>query len=116
MRHKLYNSGGAYNNDIALIKLDREIPISESSLLKPVCLPPTGKSFTGKTGIAVGWGATNSHGQVSSVLREVDVPIMSNNDCRRTGYGHRITDNMMCAGYPQGTKDSCQVSYFKKHL
>jgi secreted trypsin-like serine protease len=33
---------------------------------------------------------------------------MSNIDCRRTGYGNRITDNMMCAGYSYGMKDSCQ--------
>jgi hypothetical protein len=35
---------------------------------------------------------------------------MSNIDCRRTGYGNRITDNMMCAGYSYGMKDSCQVN------
>lgn len=35
---------------------------------------------------------------------------MSNIDCRKTGYGNKITDNMLCAGYPQGMKDSCQVN------
>lgn len=35
---------------------------------------------------------------------------MSNIECRRTGYGNKITDNMMCAGYPYGMKDSCQVN------
>jgi hypothetical protein len=105
-RHRYYGSGGTYNNDIALLKLDKELPIT--GLLKPVCLPPTGKSFTGNKGIVIGWGATQAHGQVSSKLREVEVPIMSNIDCRRTGYGNRITDNMMCAGYSYGMKDSCQ--------
>lgn len=39
------------------------------------------------------------------------MPILSNNECRKTGYGSsRITDNMMCAGYKDGEKDSCQVN------
>lgn len=38
------------------------------------------------------------------------MPIMSNRDCRKSGYGStRITDNMLCAGYKDGKKDSCQV-------
>ncbi|XP_064212266.1 trypsin-1 [Tribolium castaneum] len=105
-RHRYYGSGGTYNNDIAILKLEKELNIT--GLLRPVCLPPTGKSFTGFKGIAIGWGATHSHGQVSNTLREVEVPIMSNIECRRTGYGNKITDNMMCAGYPNGMKDSCQ--------
>lgn len=40
---------------------------------------------------------------------EVKVPIISNIACRETGYGKKITDNMLCAGFPEGMKDSCQV-------
>lgn len=40
------------------------------------------------------------------------MPIMSNVDCKKTGYNSRITDNMLCAGFPDGKKDSCQVSTF----
>ncbi|XP_019868222.1 trypsin-1 [Aethina tumida] len=106
IRHRSYGQGGTYNNDIAILQLDNEVSVA--GLLKPVCLPQTGKSFTGFTGIAVGWGATKEHGQVSNKLREVEVPILSNTDCRKTGYGSRITENMLCAGYAQGQKDSCQ--------
>lgn len=60
-------------------------------------------------GVVTGWGATEQHGQVATKLQEVKVPIMSNIDCRKTGYGSKITDNMLCAGYPEGMKDSCQV-------
>lgn len=66
-------------------------------------------------GVATGWGATKQQGQTSNKLQEVKVPIMSNIDCRKTAYGSkRITDNMLCAGYPEGQKDSCQV-YEKIH-
>lgn len=42
-------SGGSFNNDIALLQLEQEVPLT--GVLKPVCLPPTGKSFTGHEGI-----------------------------------------------------------------
>lgn len=107
IRHRNYGSGGTYNNDIALLKLDQDINLA--GIIRPVCLPTVGRSFTGYNGIAVGWGATQEHGQVTSKLREVEVPILSNIACRRTGYGTKITDNMLCAGFLQGGKDSCQV-------
>ncbi|GJQ69475.1 hypothetical protein Trydic_g6582 [Trypoxylus dichotomus] len=106
LKHGSYGVGGSFNNDIALLKLSE--PLDFSGLVKPVCLPTIGRSFTGHHGIVTGWGATEATGQVSNVLREVDVPILSNMECRNTGYGRRITDNMICAGYPQGLKDSCQ--------
>jgi len=40
-------------------------------------------------------------------LRQVVVPIISQDACRES-YGKNLTDNMMCAGYMEGGKDSCQ--------
>lgn len=68
-----------------------------------------------KQGIATGWGAVKEQGDISATLQEVVVPILSNNECRKTGYGaSRITDNMICAGFKDGDKDSCQVIIMKK--
>ena len=41
-------------------------------------------------------------------LQCVEVPILSHQDCNYS-YGGRITERMVCAGYPEGGKDSCQV-------
>ncbi|KAB0803011.1 hypothetical protein PPYR_05197 [Photinus pyralis] len=106
INHGAYGIGASYNNDIALLELEH--PISFDGILKPVCLPLAGKSYSGHTGIVTGWGATAAQGSVSNKLREVRVPILSHDDCQRTGYGKRVTENMVCAGYPQGAKDSCQ--------
>lgn len=52
-------------------------------------------------------------GDISASLQEVVVPILSNSECRKSGYGStRITDNMLCAGFKDGEKDSCQVGHF----
>lgn len=39
----------------------------------------------------------------------MEVPILSNFDCKKSAYAaSRITDNMLCAGFKEGKKDSCQ--------
>lgn len=67
--------------------------------------------FTKKATVT-GWGALKEGGGISETLQEVIVPILSNKDCKKTAYGEkRITDNMLCAGIPEGGKDSCQVCH-----
>ena len=41
-------------------------------------------------------------------LQCVDIPILSDKDCDNS-YPGQITDRMVCAGYLEGGKDSCQV-------
>uniref|UniRef100_A0A1I8NVF3 Peptidase S1 domain-containing protein n=1 Tax=Stomoxys calcitrans TaxID=35570 RepID=A0A1I8NVF3_STOCA len=104
--HPKYNAR-TYDNDIAIIKLDE--PVEMTELLHPVCMPTPGKSFKGETATVTGWGALKVGGLTSNTLQEVKVPIMSQDECRQTRYGaSRITDNMLCAGYSEGMKDSCQ--------
>ena len=66
-------------------------------------------NYTGRYGIIAGWGRIEESKPTSSKLRQVSVPIMSMENCRKSGYmGTRITDNMICAGYEKGKKDACQ--------
>ena len=60
-----------------------------------------------------------SEGNTSCLLRYVDQRIWSDQDCldSLTGYYYEIyanftipTDIMMCVGYPEGGKATCQVS------
>ena len=58
--------------------------------------------------IVSGWGSISSSGPTSNYLRKVAVPIISNATCNSNyGYGS-VTDQMLCAGRPQGGIDSCQ--------
>ncbi|XP_034936659.1 trypsin-1-like [Chelonus insularis] len=106
MKHSGYSLQN-YNNDIALIKIKGIIKFEGS--MRPVCLPEKGSSFAGKNGIVTGWGAIEESGSLSNTLQEVVVPILSNAECRATKYpSKKITDNMICAGFIEGGKDSCQ--------
>lgn len=103
--HPKYNARN-YDNDIAIIKLDE--PVEFNEILHPVCMPTPGRSFKGETGTVTGWGALKVGGPTSDTLQEVQVPILSQEECRKSRYGNKITDNMLCGGYDEGGKDSCQ--------
>ncbi|XP_020278717.1 trypsin-1-like [Pseudomyrmex gracilis] len=106
IKHSGYSTTN-YNNDIGLVKLKNSIVFEGP--LRPVCLPDRTKTFAGEKGIVTGWGAVKESGMVSHTLQEVVVPILTNAECRATKYpSRRITDNMLCAGYEEGGKDSCQ--------
>ncbi|KAM7342802.1 trypsin-1-like [Cochliomyia hominivorax] len=94
------------NNDIGLIQLEE--PVEMSNVLRPICMPSKEKNFEGEIGIASGWGATSEGGSLAQKLMHVSVPIISNEECNEKYGENRITENMMCAGVPEGNKDSCQ--------
>lgn len=104
IRHGQFDSD-SYDNDIALLKLRK--PVNFSRIIKPVCLPPPKVDPAGKQGLVVGWGRTSEGGQLPAVVQEVQVPILSLNQCRGMKYrASRITGNMICAG--KASTDSCQ--------
>ncbi|KAK7086811.1 Transmembrane protease serine 6, partial [Halocaridina rubra] len=67
------------------------------------------KNYVGEYGIVPGWGRQSESGEPSDVVRQVRIPIISNEQCKTKKYQpHEITDNMMCAGYDAGKIDACQ--------
>lgn len=100
------------DNDIALLKLAQ--PIAErgrSADALPIAyskLPPASiGALVGVNATVTGWGNRVSSGSdFPERLYEVVVPIISNASCQNAYSG--LTDNMLCAGLPQGGKDSCQ--------
>lgn len=55
-----------------------------------------------------GWGTTCEGCDGTNILRFVSVPVISNAQCN-TMYGGRITTGMLCAGFPEGGRDACQM-------
>jgi trypsin len=102
-RHASYSSS-TQNNDIALIEL-----VSRSAAPVAKLVTPALAAFAAGTSVVtVGWGLTSEGGNSSDVLREVAVPVIATTTCRGYSGYSPVNENMICAGYPQGGRDSCQ--------
>uniref|UniRef100_A0A673XVI9 trypsin n=1 Tax=Salmo trutta TaxID=8032 RepID=A0A673XVI9_SALTR len=105
--HPDYNSG-TQDSDIALIKLSQ--PATLNSYVSSVALPT--KCGTAGTMCQVsGWGAfvpaTKAVMRYPDTLQYVEVPLLTGNTCLEA-YFFQMTENMICAGFMEGGKDSCQ--------
>lgn len=107
--HPEYNYN-TFNNDVALLRLASSVTLggigATSTAAIPLVSPALG-DLTGTGAWVTGWGNTESVPAYPSQLYEVTVPIISNGQCS-TSYGGAITPGMLCAGLPEGGKDSCQ--------
>ncbi|KAM6443874.1 mannan-binding lectin serine protease 1 isoform 1-T1 [Liasis olivaceus] len=113
-----------YNHDIALVKLKEEVTMGP--YIMPVCLPQDQHELEGPQpntlGLVAGWGISNPNITVdevissgmqtlSDILQYVKLPVVLHAECK-TSYESRsgnysVTENMFCAGYYEGGKDTC---------
>ena len=106
--HPEYDQGASTNNDIALLKL--KSPVSNKTVTPIV--PSIMKDIkAGSILTVMGWGNQSTTGEeFPNRLFQVEVPLVTNQQCA-TDYAVNnttITENMVCAGFKQGGKDSCQ--------
>uniref|UniRef100_A0A3Q3WZI9 complement subcomponent C1r n=1 Tax=Mola mola TaxID=94237 RepID=A0A3Q3WZI9_MOLML len=117
--HPEYNNPNFvdFNNDIALVKLQN--PITFSARVMPVCLPAESATYnTGLMGLVSGFGLTevNKTQILTNKLKYVKLPLVEQSTCSVSITSARktkenipsLTDNMFCAGFPEGGMDSCQ--------
>lgn len=112
--HPSYNPD-TMENDIALIKLNSEIP-SSSTYIKPICIQTNNINLDGKFLSTAGWGVDGKckwwqfwcNDQESSTAQQVVLPKTSDTDCT-SFYGDEYKPvSMICAGKKGGNKDACQ--------
>ncbi|XP_058489035.1 mannan-binding lectin serine protease 1 isoform X2 [Solea solea] len=120
-----------YNNDIALLRLSKRVEFN--NVTRPVCLPsPDNKPDhssppPNSLGVVAGWGIANLNassssltsnptlmadpGVTSDLLQYVKLPVVSQDECRASyasrSISYNITDNMFCAGFFEGGRDTC---------
>ncbi|KAM9842344.1 complement factor D [Aulostomus maculatus] len=105
-----------YDNDIALIKLDRPFTSSEAvSAVEYLRAGGTNPSTDAVVETA-GWGSLDNLETRPDKLKEVVIEVVSSALCKRSDYfGRKFTDNMICAhklcpkpcDQPHKTEDSC---------
>uniref|UniRef100_A0A670K3Y2 Peptidase S1 domain-containing protein n=1 Tax=Podarcis muralis TaxID=64176 RepID=A0A670K3Y2_PODMU len=115
--HPDYNGSIDHTADIALIKL--KSPVSFTDYILPIRLPESSTSFSSEEHCWVtGWGdiQTGVSLPAPQTLQQVKVPLISREACNAllnsvSEKGLRkdpVKQDMICAGYPEGGKDSCQ--------
>jgi secreted trypsin-like serine protease len=122
VQHEDYNPQ-THENDVALLEL------ATPALARPVRLSFPEKAALetpGTLAMVTGWGtlrAISSGGRdvqtgeavlpddpryFTDDLMQVEIPIVAEADCQRSYPGSKIDHRVICAGLPEGGKDSCQ--------
>lgn len=102
----IHPSYSGSNNDFALLKISGQsrgqiIELNKSQLNVPTQGSPL-------VAVSAGFGYIKENGwNVEKTLRKVNLPLVTQQECNRA-YNGRITDQMICAGVPQGGIDTCQ--------
>ncbi|XP_051865032.1 transmembrane protease serine 6-like isoform X2 [Pristis pectinata] len=94
----------SFNYDVALLELSQ--PVEYTDFVQPACLPIATASTAGRRCTAIGWGKTSENGLPSNELLQTEVQVFNNSQCQR--FIPKITEQMICAGVPEGGRDACQ--------
>uniref|UniRef100_UPI00398F7C55 complement C1r subcomponent-like n=1 Tax=Pristiophorus japonicus TaxID=55135 RepID=UPI00398F7C55 len=107
-----------FDHDIALIKL-RPGGAGQGGQAEemPACMPGPGEGALlfrpGRVGYVAGWGLADNY-FLRDQLRYAPLPLVGQHACRQSlrtarigGRQPVVTDNMFCAGLPEGGRDAC---------
>ncbi|NXQ86528.1 FA10 factor, partial [Nyctibius grandis] len=98
-----------YDNDIALLKLEKPITFSEDVV--PACLPD--EDFANEVlmnqtfGIVSGFGNMFERAQLAKRMKVLQIPYVDRDTCK-LALRRTITEKMFCAGYDKDGKDVCR--------
>ncbi|XP_045726062.1 coagulation factor IX isoform X2 [Mirounga angustirostris] len=115
--HHSYNATvNKYNHDIALLELNE--PLTLNSYVTPICVAD--REYTNiflkfGSGYVSGWGRVFNRGRSASTLQYLKVPLVDRATCLRSTK-FTIYNNMFCAGFHEGGKDSCQGDSGGPHI
>ncbi|CRL00605.1 CLUMA_CG013865, isoform A [Clunio marinus] len=104
------------HGDLAILVLGDDIQFT--SLISPICIPFTepekSKDYVGYTPFVAGWGRTQEGGKSANVLQELQLPVISNQQCKANYEAigkfideKQFDDAVMCAGYNEGEIEAC---------
>ncbi|KAG6458111.1 hypothetical protein O3G_MSEX010681 [Manduca sexta] len=112
--HPRWNSTKQHYHDFdyQLLLLEKAVPVTINS--RPIAIGVIESIQPGAIVSVSGWGYTRyKERMMQDVVRRVYLPIMAREVCQALPLPNynEITPRMFCAGLPNGTKDSCQVTF-----
>ncbi|XP_006774520.1 PREDICTED: enteropeptidase [Myotis davidii] len=97
------------SKDSDIVMMHLEFKVNYTDYIQPICLPEENQVFLpGRICSIAGWGRIVHDGPSADILKEAEVPLISNEKCQQQMPEYSITENMVCAGYEEGGIDSCQ--------
>ena len=91
-------------DDVGVLTLGQPVPYRAAG----VAGPDDAQLYEpGTMATVVGWGRTSEGGPRSQVLREAQLPLVSDAECGETFSAYE-PESMVCAGFEQGGVDACQ--------
>uniref|UniRef100_A0A8C8RUN1 complement subcomponent C1r n=1 Tax=Pelusios castaneus TaxID=367368 RepID=A0A8C8RUN1_9SAUR len=103
-----------FDGDIALLELQNPVPLGPDLL--PICLPDVSNSTFYRSryvGYVSGFGMEKSF--IAKELKYVTLPVGDEGSCKKWLQRQKVSnkpmvfsENMFCAGSPDGSKDTCQ--------
>ncbi|KAM9768904.1 ovochymase-2 [Dama dama] len=108
--HPHFSTKKPMDYDIALLKMAGAFHFDQ--FVGPMCLPEPGEQFKpGFICTTAGWGRLNENGVAPQVLQEVNLPILTQDEC----FTALLTlekpisgRTFLCTGFPDGGRDACQ--------
>ncbi|GAB1292526.1 Ovochymase-2 [Apodemus speciosus] len=108
--HPQFSTRKPMNYDIALLKMVGSFQFGQ--FVRPMCLPEPGDNFNaGFICTTAGWGRLSEGGSLPQVLQQVNLPILTQEECESVLLTLRnpITGKtFLCTGSPDGGRDACQ--------
>ncbi|XP_053528227.1 ovochymase-2 [Artibeus jamaicensis] len=108
--HPYFSTKKPMDYDIALLKMAGAFHFGQS--VGPMCLPEPGEQF--KPGLictTAGWGRLTEDGILSQVLQEVNLPILTQEECAAALLTLKKPISgrtFLCTGFADGGRDACQ--------
>lgn len=102
--HPKYNTT-TLDYDVAILKLAKDIAFTPA--VKPIGAVGGVEPATGANTTVSGWGYLNDDGKETDTLQFVSVPIIDRGTCAKNYKDNVVNDRMICAGFAEGGKDSC---------
>nr|XP_023406363.1 ovochymase-2 [Loxodonta africana] len=108
--HPYFTTKKPMDYDIALVKMAGTFHFGQ--FVGPLCLPEPGERFeAGFICTAAGWGRLTEGGLLSQVLQEVNLPILTQEECTMALLTLKKPisgQTFLCTGFPDGGRDACQ--------
>lgn len=108
--HPHYVPGKYPRNDIALLRLSSILTGTSIDAIPLVSGVDEAIALKdGSLARVTGWGSLQAGGTTVKDLRYVQLRVFTNSDCNDpVAYKGKVKDEMVCAGFAKGGKDSCQ--------